>query len=294
MCIYRKYVYLHFLSNIISILGLFDETCKMALDENGLFHHCYKYGVTIFIPPGAVDQKCTLQFGACLTFPHFRSKDSLIPVSPIVWIDIDRELLKPAVLYISHYVDISCDEDKKKLCLLTSKHNPSEREEAFVFTESDIAVTCFEKSARIDTIHFCSVYIAFKGKIPPKKRYHLFFAEKVLEDGKIHLDVCIMYSLPICIKVIIPFFLALQSSISLCIIQNVEEQYENYKGTQDEVTVQKHGPVFVKEGSMITVKFDQTDIPGWVILFRDDYYVSLLENDIIYTVNKYCSDIIVI
>ena len=48
----------------------------MALDENGLIYHSCKYGVTIITPPGAVDQKCTLQFGACLTFPHFRSKDS--------------------------------------------------------------------------------------------------------------------------------------------------------------------------------------------------------------------------
>ena len=86
-----------------------------------------------------------------------------------------------------------------------------------------------------------------------------------------------MYSLPICIKVIIPFVLALQSSINLCTVQNVEQQYEKYKGTKHEVTVQKHAPVFVKDGSMITVKFDQTDIPGWVIniLFRDHYYVSL-------------------
>ena len=112
---------LKFLSQIFHLsqhIGPFDEMLEMSFDENGLFYHSYKYGVTIIIPPGAVLKPCTLQFGACLLLPHFRSNDSFIPVSPFVWIHIDSLLAKPAELYIPHYVDISSEEDKKNLCLL--------------------------------------------------------------------------------------------------------------------------------------------------------------------------------
>ena len=189
-------------------------------------------------------------------------------------------LLKTAKLYIPHYINISCDEDKKKLCLLTSKVH-SQEEEAFIFTESDIDVDYFETSARIATTHFCSVCIASKSDISQRKRYHLLFAEKVLEDGKIQLDVCIMYSLKNCIQVI-PFILVLTvNPISLCTIQNVEEQYKEYKGAQDKMNLL--GPV-VMDVSKITIKCDPTDISGWEILHRDDYYVSVnSELNIIYS-----------
>ena len=78
----------------------------MSFDENGLFYHSYKYGVTIIIPSAAVLEQCTLQFGTCFLLPHFRSSDSFIPVSPFVWIHIDSLLAKPAELYIPHYVEM--------------------------------------------------------------------------------------------------------------------------------------------------------------------------------------------
>ena len=190
-------------------------------------------------------------------------------------------MLEPAKLYISHCNYISCDEDKKNLCLLTSKDH-SEEEEEFTFTEfDDIKVTYFETSARIATTHFCSVCIASKSDISQRKRYHLLFAEKVIEDGKTQLDVCIMYSLKNCIQVIPSILVLIVSPISLCTIQNVEEQYKEYKGAQDKVNLL--GPV-VMDVSKITIKCDPTDISGWEILHRDDYYVSVnSELNIIYS-----------
>ena len=159
---------------------------EMPFDENGLFYHSYKYGVTIIIPPGAVLQPCTLQFGACLLLPHFRSSDSFIPVSPFVWIHIDSLLAKPAELYIPHYVDVSNDENKKTLCLLTTKENCE------VFTADKVAQVSFSPTlARIFTTNFCSLCVAAKD--PPRKRYYLLYAEKELEDGSLYVDICIMY-----------------------------------------------------------------------------------------------------
>ena len=170
-----------------NILGSFDEMLEMSFDENGLFYHSYKYGVTIIIPPGAVLQCCTLQFGACLLLPHFRSSDSFIPVSPFVWIHIDNQLTKPAELYIPHYVNVSNDENKKKLCLLTTKENYK------VFTADKVAQVSFSPSlARIFTTNFCSLCVAAKD--PPQKRYYLLCAEKELQDGCLNVDICIMDS----------------------------------------------------------------------------------------------------
>ena len=176
----------------------FDEIFETSFDKNGLFYHSYEYGVTIIIPPGAVQQQCILQFGACLILPHVRSNDSYIPVSPFVWIDIDKELLKPAELYIPHYVDINCGEE---LYLLSSEKKSSEIEEAFVFAVNTKACTSFSPTlARICTMQFCSLCIATKSENPPHKRYHLLFAEKELEDGSLHIEICIMYSFH-CLKV---------------------------------------------------------------------------------------------
>ena len=176
------------LSPISLIIGPFDEILEMSFDETGCFYHSYKYGITIIIPPGAVQQPCVLQFGASLLLPRFISSDSFIPVSPFVWIHIDSLLLKPAELYIPHYVDVSTDEDKMKLCLLTTKEN------AQVFTTDKVAEVSFSQTlARILTTNFCSLCIA--ANHPLRKRYYLLYAEKEVEDGSLYVDVCIMYSI---------------------------------------------------------------------------------------------------
>ena len=98
-----------------------------------IIYHSYKYGVTIIIPHGAVQQQCTLRLGSCLVLPYFKSNDSFIPVSPFVCIDIDCVLLKPAELYIPHYVDIRSDKHKKKIFVLSTEDNTSEKEDTFIF-----------------------------------------------------------------------------------------------------------------------------------------------------------------
>ena len=167
---------------------------EMSFDENGLFYHSYKYGVTIIIPPGAVLKPCTLQFGACLLLPHFRSNDPFIPVSPFVWIHIDSLLAKPAELYIPRYVDVSSDEDMNNLCLLNTKDNFQ------VFMVDKVAQVSFSPTlARILTTHFCSLCAAAKNL--PRKRYYLLYAEKEIEDGSLYVDICITYSVR-CLQVI--------------------------------------------------------------------------------------------
>ena len=171
----------------------------MSFDENGLFYHSYKYGVTIIIPPGAVLKPCTLQFGACLLLPHFRSNESFIPVSPFVWINIDSLLSKPTELYIPHYVDVSSEEVNKNLCLLNTKDNFE------VFTADKVAQVSFSPTlTRVITTHFCSLCVA--AKTPPQKKHYLLYAEKDIADGSLYADICIMYSVK-CLQVIMTIIL---------------------------------------------------------------------------------------
>ena len=190
---------------------------EMTFDENGLFYHSYKYGVTIVIPPGAVQQCDTLQFGVCLILPHFRSHNTFIPVSPFVWIHTDSVLSKPAELYIPHYVNISSDEDKKKLNLLSTKCFLSTKEsDKLIFTvntEAEDSITFSQTFAIIHMTHFCSTCVATKD-INTSKRYHLLYAKKEFEDGNLQLDICIMYSFR-CYQVIMTFILYLSFFYSL-------------------------------------------------------------------------------
>ena len=167
---------------------------EMSFDESGLFYHSYKYGVTIIIPPGAVQQPCTLQFGACLLLPYFRSTECFIPVSPFVWIHIDSLLAKPAELYIPLYVNVNSDEEEMKLCLISTKENTK------VFTTDKLARVSFSPMlAKILNYHFCSLCVAVKN--PPRKMYYLLYAKKEIDDGSLHVDICILYSIN-CLKVI--------------------------------------------------------------------------------------------
>ena len=201
--------YILFLSHIFHLsqhTGLCGNMLEISFDENGLFYHSYKYGVTIIIPPGAVLNPCTLQIGARLLLPRFRSSDSLIPVSPFVYIHIDSVLAKPAELYIPHYVDVSSDGDKMKLCLLTTEANCLHEDQSFMFTVNSTASVTFSPSlAKIYTYYFCWLCIATEDRTPPPKRYHLLIAEKELKDGSLNVDICIMYSIQLCIEVIHSF-----------------------------------------------------------------------------------------
>ena len=154
-----------------------------------------------------------------------------------------------------------------KLCLLTTNEKSSKKEEAFVFTVNTKASVSYSSTlATIHSTHFCSLCIAAKN--PPPKRYHLIIAEKELENGKLHVDVCIMYSLRLCIEVIIAFiFISAIIHMYQILLQKVKsEQFQEYQ--EDKVI--SYGPVFFSDG-VINVTIDPTTVPGWEILFRGIY-----------------------
>uniref|UniRef100_A0A1X7T094 Uncharacterized protein n=1 Tax=Amphimedon queenslandica TaxID=400682 RepID=A0A1X7T094_AMPQE len=65
-----------------SITGIYGNLTVLPVDSNGLFYHCDKYGTTLIIPEGAVQESATVWFGACLYGDNF-DFDHYVPVTPI-------------------------------------------------------------------------------------------------------------------------------------------------------------------------------------------------------------------
>ena len=169
---------------------------KIPFDENGLLHHWPVYGITIFIPEGAVIRSASLQFEASFLSTNFKCGGTFRPVSPFVWIHFDQELVKPAKLYIPHDVVIENDEQLRKLHILTRNHDANASFK--VNNELDAEIT--NEIVCVRAKHFCSLCLAaaLEGE-ELKTKYHMIYAEKHCED-EVLLDICILQS-RICRKV---------------------------------------------------------------------------------------------
>ena len=182
-------------------LDIFKEVTELTVDSSGLVYHCSQYGVTLIIPEGAVQQPTTVWYGACLLSDMFKFEGDYIPVSPIVWIYIDSQLMKPAELYIPHHIDTTKISERDNLFLLTAE---DVHQDCLNFTQnSTINVEINSLFAKIATTHFCSNCIATNGKkyreIP--KKYSIARADKVDEEGTLIVEFIFIYQENGCRKV---------------------------------------------------------------------------------------------
>ena len=182
---------------------LFKEITELTVDSSGLVYHCSQYGVTLIIPEGAVQQPTIVLYGACLLSDKFKFESDYIPVSPIVWIYIDSQLMKPAELYIPHHIDTTKMSERDindNIFLLTA--------EDWDFTQnSEIDVEINSLLAKIATTHFCSNCIATYGEkyreIP--KRYSIARADKVDEHRTLIVEFIFIYQQNGCKRVSFTF-----------------------------------------------------------------------------------------
>ena len=158
----------------IFIIDIFKDLIELEVTTTGLVHHCSQYGVTLIIPEGAIEHTATVWFGVCLFSDKFKFEDDYIPVSPIVWIYINCQLIKPAELYIPHHIDVSNMKDiNDQLYLLTADDGSFRSFKIFTFKQNhEYQVTIESTVVKVVTTHFCSNCIATKGstyKEIPKK-----------------------------------------------------------------------------------------------------------------------------
>ncbi len=159
--------------------------------------HSHKYGATIVIPKGAVQGPSTLQLGVSLLLTNFKCDGSYQPVSPFIWVHTDAVLIKPAKLYIPHYINSNTVGDCK-LVLLVKRHE----KDAVFKVVADSELELFSTVACVRMKHFCVVCLADAMKNnPPERKYHVVCAEKSFKDGqKKEVHVCVLYTLQ-CLEV---------------------------------------------------------------------------------------------
>ena len=141
-------------------------------------YHCSQYGVTLIIPEGAVQESATVWFGACLFSDKFKFGD-YVPVTPVVWVHIDRKLDKCAELYIPHDVAISSEANLQQFTLLTAHDDDCSDVISFqqnYGSQVQVSLGLF----KILSPHFCSNCIAIQKRkyksIP--RRYLIARADK--------------------------------------------------------------------------------------------------------------------
>lgn len=178
-------------------IGIFENLTTLTVTSTGLVHHCSQYGVTIIIPEGAIEHAATVFFGVCLFSDKFKFEGDYIPVSPIVWMYINCQLIKPAELYLPHHIDVSNMEDTINHLHLLTADDESFRNDIFTFKQNrDYQVTIESTLVKVVSIHFCSNCIGIeRGKhslIP--KQYLIIRADKVSDNGHtLSVDYCIIY-----------------------------------------------------------------------------------------------------
>ena len=176
----------------------------LELTATGLVHHCSEYGVTLIIPEGAVEGTATVWFGVTLLCDKFKFGDDFVPVSPIVWTYINRQLMKPAELYIPHHIDVSNMENPSDhLYLLTADDETFLRNSVFTFKlNSEYHMTIESNIVKILTSHFCSNCIATKGQTYNElpKRYLIARADK-REGDALFVDYIFLYQVSGCVQV---------------------------------------------------------------------------------------------
>ena len=203
---------------ISSIIDIFGELTVLEVPTTGLVHHCSQYGVTLIIPEGAIEHTATVWFGVCLFSDKFKFEDDYIPVSPIVWIYINCQLIKPAELYIPHHIDVSNMKDcNNQLYLLTADDESFKRNSMFTFKQNhEYQVTIESNVVKFVAPHFCSNCIATKRstfkEIP--KKYLIARADK-RKDDTLFVEFSFLHRQKGCMKV--SFVLLILMIIIQCI-----------------------------------------------------------------------------
>ena len=112
---------------------------------------------------------------------------------------INCQLIKPAELYIPHHIDVSNMKDNQ-LYLLTADDESFKRDNVFTFKQNHEYQVIIESTlVKVLGFRFCSNCIATNKEIP--KRYFIDRADKILDDGTVLVDFCLLYRQPCCREV---------------------------------------------------------------------------------------------
>lgn len=165
-----------------------------------MIHHCSQFDVTLIIPEGAVQQLTNVWFGACQLSDRFEF-GNYVPVTPIVWLYTDKELIKPAKLSQPHNIDINTIE-KGQLTHLVANDKKFMENQYFQFIPSNDKFEVKKRGFETSCHHFCSKCIsAGKDQYRKMKKWYSITMAQKEEDTNVKFHFCIFPAQIPCYKV---------------------------------------------------------------------------------------------
>ena len=183
----------------------FAGVVEFTILPSGSVYHSVDHGVTMVIPEGAVLSPTKMWLAAALYGP-FVFPSGHVPVSPIVWLQSDVPLLKPAMLRMPHCLTVANEQERQKLMFLTGDDILEDNLHPSVSLRPDSRQGTFtprSSYASIEIKHFCFECITcISQSLLEHCRYCI---TEVLHDmylsSQWKVEYCVTYSLPTCLKV---------------------------------------------------------------------------------------------
>lgn len=189
-------------TGVVSWIGDYET---IIFNDHGGLHKSFNHKVTIIIPPRAVPQgvQGTLVFSATF-FAPVEFTPRMIPVSAIVRVEVDVELLKPIKLCMPHFAHVENQSHMNNLFFAKLTHSLVPTKGYMDIIDGgdfkigkEIGLLNFN-----DSSYYCIVNSTAVTKDIPKIRYRITIIKYRSAVGDYwNYDVCILPALPTCKKV---------------------------------------------------------------------------------------------
>jgi len=160
--------------------------------------------VTVTIPPGAVPEgtQGMLKFAGTLCAP-VKFAPNVVPVSAIVWIQVDVKLLKPVKLCLPHFVCVENKSHVNSLNFAKMTRASSSHGYMSVIDSGDFKVgETFGLLYIHESSYYCIANSTSVSKDIPEIRYRIeTMKHKIPMLDHWNCDICLMPALPTCVKV---------------------------------------------------------------------------------------------
>ena len=172
---------------------------------SGSVYHSVDHGVTIIVPEGAVLSPTKMWLAASLHGP-FVYPSGHVPVSPIIWLQSDTPLLKPAMVRMPHYLTVTNEQECYKLTFLTGDdvlENSLPPDILLRLDSRPCRFTPGSSYASIEMEHFCFECITCidQGLLDHCQYCITEVVQDTPTSSQWKVEYYVTYSIPTCLKV---------------------------------------------------------------------------------------------
>ena len=180
------------------------DIVTMGFDHNGGVFVIEKYGLTVTVPRGAIEEGVTVEIQAAVSLfgPFVIPKDYYL-ISGFVWIGVCYVFKEKVSLKIEHHAEISNEDDLADLHILEAcmKHKQELYEMHKATGQYHYSVG--NSFCTYSSEHFCSLCLGKTDlNIPDRIMVYHYLPNNYKSSDEIRAEVCFCYDYTICKKVI--------------------------------------------------------------------------------------------